>query len=74
MNELGRLLENIARIVPAGVVCFFPSYDYEEQIFNHLNSSGTIDKIKNYKKVKSIEYEYVDNITFLIRLSIYRNK
>lgn len=54
MNELGRLLENIVRIVPAGVVCFFPSYDYEDKIFNQLNSSGTIDKIKNYKKVKQL--------------------
>jgi Rad3-related DNA helicase len=30
MDELGRLLVNVCTAVPAGVVCFLPSYQYEE--------------------------------------------
>ncbi|EQC25734.1 hypothetical protein SDRG_16396 [Saprolegnia diclina VS20] len=40
MDEVGRILLNLVRIVPAGVVCFFPSYAYEQQIVNHWTANG----------------------------------
>lgn len=52
LDELGRLLINVTNVVPAGVVCFFPSYDYENNVFEHLKRTRVIDKIQNKKKVR----------------------
>ncbi|PSN32822.1 ATP-dependent DNA helicase DDX11 [Blattella germanica] len=51
LNELGRILTNICNVVPAGVVCFFPSYDYEKLVYQHLEKSGIITKLELKKKV-----------------------
>ena len=32
IEELGRTLVNLSTIVPGGVVCFFPSYEYEKKV------------------------------------------
>ncbi|KTW27717.1 hypothetical protein T552_02157 [Pneumocystis carinii B80] len=32
LNELGSTLINLCRVIPDGVICFFPSYDYLENI------------------------------------------
>ncbi|CCJ29870.1 unnamed protein product [Pneumocystis jirovecii] len=32
LNELGSALINLCRVIPDGVICFFPSYDYLEEI------------------------------------------
>ncbi|XP_073254508.1 ATP-dependent DNA helicase DDX11-like [Porites lutea] len=50
-EELGRLLINIFAVVPGGVVCFFSSYDYEEQVYTHWQSTGILDKMNARKKV-----------------------
>lgn len=31
--ELGRLVANVCQTVPAGIVCFFPSYDFEDHVY-----------------------------------------
>ena len=49
--ELGRLLINISAVVPGGLVCFFSSYDYEQQVYTHWQKSGSLDKINARKKV-----------------------
>lgn len=54
MNEIGRILDNICNVVPAGIVCFFPSYDYEQAIYQHLEKSGVIEKLSKKKKVRRI--------------------
>lgn len=51
LNEIGSILENVCRIVPAGVVCFFPSYDYEELVYQHLEKNKNINRLLEKKKV-----------------------
>ena len=52
-EELGRLLINIFAVVPGGVVCFFSSYDYEQQVYKHWQATGIIDKMNARKKVSA---------------------
>ncbi|XP_013788023.1 ATP-dependent DNA helicase DDX11-like [Limulus polyphemus] len=49
MEELGRVLVNICTIIPGGLVCFFPSYEYEQRLYNYWEKNGTIAKL-NIKK------------------------
>lgn len=51
MEELSRSLLNLSKMVPGGLVCFLPSYDYETTLFTHLQSSGYKEKIEARKKV-----------------------
>ena len=51
VDELGRILCNICNVVPGGVVCFFPSYDYEEFIYTRLSKSSVLQRIEKRKKV-----------------------
>ncbi|XP_014244230.1 ATP-dependent DNA helicase DDX11 isoform X1 [Cimex lectularius] len=51
LNELGRLLINVCTVVPAGVVCFFPSYDYESKVFEHLEKNNMLQQISSKKKL-----------------------
>ena len=41
MDELGRAILNIAACVPAGVVVFLPSYDYERTLLAHFARAPT---------------------------------
>ena len=51
LDELGRLLVNISNVVPAGIVCFFPSYEYENFSYQHFEKTGVIMKLLKKKKV-----------------------
>ncbi|KAL3881003.1 hypothetical protein ACJMK2_033204 [Sinanodonta woodiana] len=51
LDELGRLLCNVCNVVPGGVVCFFPSYDYEKLVFSHWEKGGVIGKLEGKKKL-----------------------
>ena len=51
LDELGRLVCNVCNIVPGGIICFFPSYDYEKLVHSHLNDSGVLTKLSTKKKV-----------------------
>ena len=51
-DELGRLLINMFAVVAGGVVCVFSSYDYEEQVYTHSQSTGMLDKMNARKKVQ----------------------
>ena len=51
MDELGRVVYNLCNIVPGGVVCFFPSYEYESRVYAHWQNSGFLDKMAARKKV-----------------------
>ncbi|XP_046963240.1 ATP-dependent DNA helicase DDX11 [Vanessa cardui] len=51
LNEVGRILRNVCSIVPDGVVCFLPSYSYEQTLYDHLNCSKVIEIISKKKKI-----------------------
>jgi chromosome transmission fidelity protein 1 len=64
LNELGRILINVCNVVPAGVVCFFPSYEYENTVYEHWKKNEIISKIELKKKVSfmllsSVKYSVV---------------
>ncbi|CAL8088877.1 unnamed protein product [Orchesella dallaii] len=51
MEELSRCIVNVSKIVPGGLVCFLPSYDYEATLQAYLKKSGYLEKIEVKKKV-----------------------
>ncbi|CAK1546270.1 unnamed protein product [Leptosia nina] len=50
-DEVGRILRNICSVVPGGVVCFLPSYSYENCVYEHLKKTNVIDAISKKKVV-----------------------
>ena len=53
IEELGRALVNLSSIVPGGIVCFFPSYEYERKVHAHWDKTGILNRIGQKKKVSS---------------------
>lgn len=51
LEELARMISNVANIVPGGMVIFLPSYDYEGELQKYLKQSGYLAKIELKKKV-----------------------
>ncbi|XP_014677194.1 PREDICTED: probable ATP-dependent RNA helicase DDX11 isoform X2 [Priapulus caudatus] len=51
IDELGRLLMNVCNVVPRGIVCFFPSYNYEKLAFTQWEASGLLARINAKKEV-----------------------
>ncbi|CAG5041487.1 unnamed protein product [Parnassius apollo] len=51
LNEVGRILRNICSIVPGGVVCFLPSYTYEQTVYEHFKSNKFVDSISKKKAI-----------------------
>ena len=51
IDDLGRTVINFCNIIPGGVVCFFPSYQYENLIYERWKSTGVISRIQAKKKV-----------------------
>ncbi|XP_075945141.1 ATP-dependent DNA helicase DDX11 [Anarhichas minor] len=51
MDETGRILSNICNVVPGGVVCFFPSYEYSRRMVSHWEASGVLTRLANKKKI-----------------------
>ncbi|XP_053356497.1 ATP-dependent DNA helicase DDX11 isoform X1 [Clarias gariepinus] len=51
MEETGRVLSNLCNVVPGGVVCFFPSYEYERRILAHWESNGVLQRLAAKKKI-----------------------
>ncbi|PRP77742.1 putative ATP-dependent RNA helicase DDX11-like protein 8 [Planoprotostelium fungivorum] len=50
MDGLGLAVVNVCNVVPDGVVLFFPSYQYEDQVFQYWKKTGVISKIEAKKK------------------------
>lgn len=44
-------MENLCNVVPAGLVCFLPSYDYLDTVYGQLQKSGVLQRISNKKRV-----------------------
>ncbi|CAH1268165.1 DDX11 [Branchiostoma lanceolatum] len=51
MVELGRVLVNLCNLVPAGVCIFFPSYEYERQVYKFFEDSGVLKRLAVRKQV-----------------------
>ncbi|XP_022152609.1 ATP-dependent DNA helicase DDX11 isoform X2 [Momordica charantia] len=72
VKELGLLLCNLVTVVPEGIVVFFSSFDYEEQVYGAWKASGILDRIMKKKRifreprkntdVESVLREYKENI------------
>lgn len=45
------VLQNICNVIPAGIVCFFTSYDYMDQFYKYLCDSNALAKIQMKKKI-----------------------
>jgi len=57
MNELGRVVYNSANVIRGGIVCFFPSYEYERIVYTHWEEAGFLQKIGVKKKASAlVEY------------------
>ncbi|XP_012587945.1 PREDICTED: probable ATP-dependent RNA helicase DDX11 isoform X2 [Condylura cristata] len=51
MHEVGRVLCNLCTVIPGGVVCFFPSYDYLLQVHAQWEKSGLLGSMAVRKKI-----------------------
>jgi chromosome transmission fidelity protein 1 len=51
MEELGNVIVNICSVVPDGIIVFFSSYQYEEQVHNFWQEKGIDKRIQVRKKV-----------------------
>ncbi|NXS06886.1 DDX11 helicase, partial [Neodrepanis coruscans] len=51
MDETGRILCNLCNVIPGGVVCFFPSYEYEKQVYTHWEKTGLLTRLATKKKI-----------------------
>ena len=54
MEQLGKVICNLCTVVPGGVVCFLPSYDYEGKVYDHWMRSGILDRISKKKQVSNV--------------------
>ncbi|CAM9905430.1 unnamed protein product, partial [Ectocarpus sp. 12 AP-2014] len=53
LDELGRLMTNVCKLVPGGVVCFLASYGYLDQVLQRWKASGTLRQLNKLKSVFS---------------------
>ncbi|XP_052048411.1 ATP-dependent DNA helicase DDX11 isoform X1 [Apodemus sylvaticus] len=51
MEETGRILCNLCNVVPGGVVCFLPSYEYLRQVHAHWDKTGLLARLSVRKKI-----------------------
>lgn len=51
MSDLAMVIQNICNVIPAGIVCFFTSYDVMDQFYKHLVDTGALERIQTKKKV-----------------------
>lgn len=51
LDELGRILLNLSRVVPGGIVVFFPSYRFEELVVKRWRETKQFDEICARKPV-----------------------
>lgn len=51
MADLSMVLQNVCNVIPAGIVCFFSSYDTMDQFYKYLKDNKQLEKIELKKKV-----------------------
>lgn len=51
IDELGRLLANACRVAPGGVVVFFPSFAYADDVYDRWVKTGVNSEIARHKAI-----------------------
>ncbi|CAH1785016.1 unnamed protein product [Owenia fusiformis] len=51
LDETGRVLCNLCNVIPGGLVCFLPSYDYERIVYNHWEKQGYLKRMRLKKQI-----------------------
>ncbi|XP_075153701.1 ATP-dependent DNA helicase DDX11 [Haematobia irritans] len=51
LSDLCSVLENLCNVVPAGLVCFVPSYDYLDLVYEQLKKTGIFERISKKKRI-----------------------
>ncbi|KAG1141260.1 hypothetical protein G6F37_008435 [Rhizopus arrhizus] len=51
VNEAGLTIVNLCNVIPDGVICFFPSFTYLEQMYNRWKENSILERIEMKKKV-----------------------
>ncbi|XP_017086789.1 ATP-dependent DNA helicase DDX11 [Drosophila eugracilis] len=51
LQELSMILQNLCQVIPGGMVCFLPSYEYLDKVYKHLEQSETLKSISRRKVV-----------------------
>ncbi|XP_008474946.1 ATP-dependent DNA helicase DDX11-like [Diaphorina citri] len=54
LKEIAMTITNLCTIVPKGMVCFFPSYDYEAIVYNYMRDNHFIERIARIAKKKVV--------------------
>ena len=49
VRNYGKLILLLASVVPDGIVCFFPSYRYLEEVIAEWNAMEVLDDLAKYK-------------------------
>lgn len=52
MDELGNAVIGLCNVIPGGVVCFFPSYGYMQQVYDRWQKQGIITRMSVKKAVR----------------------
>lgn len=52
-DEVGRLILDICKSMPYGILCFFPSYSLLKKLHGRWLENGLIKKIEEFKKIFS---------------------
>lgn len=54
MDEVGNTIANLCNVIPDGIVCFFPSFTYLDQVYKRwatINNGSILQQIEKRKKV-----------------------
>jgi len=66
LKELGQLILNVVNVIPDGIVIFFPSYLYLNEVYEFWDKNNYLKQIENKKKVNI-------NIILFDLIFIYNN-
>lgn len=65
VRNYGRLLLEMASVVPDGIVCFFVSYSYMDGIVNSWNENGIL-KVSVLVKFFGLHGPFTSNVCFIV--------
>lgn len=51
MDEVGNCIANLCNVIPDGIVVFFPSFTYLEQVYSRWKTAGILTRIERRKKI-----------------------